>query len=379
MKIPVLDLSGQYRQVRREVLREIEKVCDSQRFVLGPNVSALETEIASYSGARYGVGCGSGTDALILALMASGVGPGDGVVTTPYTFFSTAGAISLLGARPVFVDIDPATYNIDPDGIRACLKRKSKGVKAVIPVHLYGQTAEMDPIKKTARRYGLKVIEDAAQAIGAEYRGRRAGSIGDVGCFSFYPSKNLGGFGDGGMLTTGSKKTAETLRMLRVHGSNRRYYHTLIGTNARLDEMQAAVLRVKFRYLEGWTGGRIKKAARYDALFKKAGLSEFVTLPVITEGNRSVFNQYVLRVKKRNRLREHLSKKGVSTEVYYPVPLHLQKSFSSLGYKKGDFPESERAARETVALPMYPELKDSEIKYVVAAIAGFYSKGGGRR
>jgi dTDP-4-amino-4,6-dideoxygalactose transaminase len=379
LKVPLLTLKGQYRQLRREVLREVQKVCDSQRYILGSNVAALEKEIARYCGTRYAVGVASGSDAIRLALMAAGVGPGDRVVTTPYSFFATAGSIVLVGAVPVFVDIEPESYNMDPERLESLLRRKkSKRIKALMPVHLFGQCAEMKPVKTVARRHGLSVIEDAAQAIGAEYRGRRAGSLGDMGCFSFYPSKNLGCFGDGGIVTTDNRRTAERLKMLRVHGSRSQYLHTVVGTNSRLDEIQAAVLRVKIKYLEGWTEKRIKNAERYNELFSQAGLLGFVTPPTIPSSKRSVFNQYVVRARQRDRLRQYLQKNGIGTAVYYPVPLHLQKCFRSLGYRRGDFPVSEKAARQALALPVYPELKKSELNYVVATIERFYARARGR-
>lgn len=375
MKVPLLTLTGQYRGLRREVLREVQKVCDSQSYILGPNVAALEKDVARYCGARYAVGVASGSDAIRLALMAAGVGPGDRVVTTPFSFFATAGSIALVGAVPVFVDIEPESFNIDPERLESLLKgKKGRGIKAVMPVHLFGQSAEMRAIRAIARTYGLTVIEDAAQAIGAEDRGRRAGSLGEMGCFSFYPSKNLGCFGDGGIITTGNRRMAERLKLLRVHGSSSLYRHTVVGTNSRLDEIQAAVLRVKLKYLDGWTEKRIRNAGRYTELFKRTGLLDFVTPPIIPSFKRSVFNQYVVRVKKREPLKGFLSKKGIGTAVYYPVPLHLQKCFQYLGYKRGDFPVSERAAREVLALPVYPELKKTEISYVVSAIKRFYSR-----
>lgn len=373
MKVQLLDLASQYRKIRKEVLREVTAVCDSQHYVLGKNVAGLEAEIASYCGSKYAIGVASGTDAILLALMAAGVGIGDKVVTTPFTFFATAGSISRLGAIPVFIDIHPRTYNIDPDSLEALLKKSSKGVKAIVPVHLYGQCADMGPINRIARKYRIKVIEDAAQSIGAEYNGKKAGSIGDLGCFSFYPTKNLGCFGDGGMVTTDNEKLAEKVKMLRVHGSRVRYYHDEVGANSRLDELQAAVLRVKLKYLDTWAEGREKNAKRYDRLFEKAGIPGLVT-PHIQEGNRSVYNQYVITVKKRDELRAHLSKAGVGSEIYYPLPLHMQKCFKYLGYRKGDFPVSEKTAREALALPIYPELRESEQKYVVSSIAGFYGK-----
>ena len=372
MKVNLLSLKGQYGKIEKEVLDGIKKVCASQHFILGENVRGLEEEIAKYLGAGYAVGVASGSDALILSLMALGVGYGDTVITTPYTFFSTAGSIAILGARPVFVDIDPLTYNMDTEKLESALKKDRAGkIKAVIPVHLYGQSADMTRINKMAKGYGVKTIEDAAQSIGATHRGKKGGSIGDTGCLSFYPTKNLGGFGDGGMVTTNSKTLAEKVRVLRVHGSKVRYYHELVGVNSRLDEIQAAVLRVKLKYLDGWTEKRIKNAEYYNSLFKKAGL-DGITTPYIQDSNVSVFNQYVIRAKKRDKLREYLKEKGIGTELYYPLPLHLQKCFKYLGYKRGDFPVSEKAAKQTLALPIYPELKKSEIDYVVSTIKDFY-------
>jgi dTDP-4-amino-4,6-dideoxygalactose transaminase len=374
LKVPLLDLRSQYRKIRKEVLREVTAVCDSQHYVLGANVSGLESEMASRCGAGYAVGVASGTDALLLSLMAAGVGPGDSVITTPFTFFSTAGSIARLGAVPVFVDIAPDTYNMDPGALDALLKKgKRKGLKAVIPVHLYGQCAEMDPINRAARGRSLTVIEDAAQSIGAGYRGRKAGSLGDMGCFSFYPTKNLGGFGDGGMVTTESEKTARALRMLRVHGSRERYFHDVVGVNSRLDELQAAILRVKLKYLDAWTEKRAANARRYDVLFKKARPAGLMSLPHVAEGCEPVFNQYVVRVEKRDELRAYLAGIGIGTEVYYPLPLHLQRCFRGLGYRKGDFPESERAAREVLALPIYPELGLAAQRAVVDGVSAFYA------
>lgn len=375
MKVPLLDLSGQYRSIRKEVLDEVKKVCDSQHYILGRNVSSLESEIAAYCGAKYAVGVASGTDAILLSLMAAGIGPNDKVITTPFTFFATAGSIARLGAVPLFVDIHPDTCNIDPDSLEHALRKKAKGAKAVIPVHLYGQCADMAPIASLARKYGLAVIEDAAQSIGAVYRGTKAGALGHMGCFSFYPTKNLGGLGDGGMVTTDSSRLAERLKMLRVHGSRKRYYHDTVGVNSRLDEIQAAVLRVKLKYLDKWTALRIRNAGRYDMLFKKAGMTDIVRLPHIEEGNVSVFNQYVISVKNRDALRAHLTEQGIGTEIYYPLPLHLQKCFRYLGCKKGDFPASEKAAKEVLALPIYPELGLEQQKDVVSGVAGFFAKG----
>ena len=378
MKVSLLNLKLQYQSIREEVLREIEKLCDKQSFILGENVAGLENEIAKYCHTKYAIGVASGTDAILLALLAADVGPGDKVVTTPYTFFATAGSIARLNAIPVFVDIEPDTFNIDPNKLEDCLKKLAARhssrttLKAILPVHLYGQCAEMEPILKLSKKYRLTVIEDAAQTIGAEYKGKRAGSLGDFGCFSFYPSKNLGGFGDGGMVTTNNERLAEKVRILRVHGSKPKYYHKFVGINSRLDELQAAVLRIKLRHLETWTRKRQEKAETYNFLFKEAGFSEAVTLPVTMPENRHVFNQYVIRVKKRDNLREYLAKEGIGTEIYYPVPLHLQECFRYLGYKRGDLPVSEKAAKETLALPIYPELTPEEQEDVVNKIAEFY-------
>lgn len=373
MRVPLLDLTRQYRRIRKEVLGEITKVCDSQRFILGGCVSALETSIARLCGSKYAVGVASGSDALLLSLMAFGVGPGDRVVTTPYTFFSTAGSIAMLGAEPVFVDILPTTFNMDPDALERTLKR-TKRVKAVIPVHLFGQAALMGPIIKSARRHGVKIIEDAAQSILAEYKKKRVGSLGHTGCFSFYPTKNLGGFGDGGLVTTNSAATAAKLRALRVHGSTSRYRHSIVGVNSRLDEVQAAVLRVKLKHLKTWTRARQQNAARYRQFFEKAGLTGIVGLPVEDEASPSVYNQFVIRVRKRDGLRRYLEKHGVGTDVYYPLPLHLQKCFKYLGLGSGDLPHAELAASQTLALPVFAELKPSEQRYVVDCIASFYEK-----
>lgn len=333
-------------------------------------------EIARYCSVGYGIGVASGSDAILLSLMAIGVSAGDSVITTPYTFFATAGSIARLGARPVFVDIDPETFNIDPNKLEDLIRRQltahNSQLKAIIPVHLFGQCADMEPILELARKYGLKVIEDAAQAIGAEYKGRRAGSMGNVGCFSFFPSKNLGGFGDGGMVVTNDGELADKVRILRVHGGNPKYLHSTIGINSRLDEIQAAVLRVKLKYLDGWTKKRIENGERYYKLFESAGLLDRVALPEVMSCNKSVFNQFVVRVRDRDRLRGHLTKAGIGTEVYYPIPLHLQGCFSYLGYREGDFPEAERTAREALAIPIYPELTEEMQGYVVEKIKGFY-------
>jgi dTDP-4-amino-4,6-dideoxygalactose transaminase len=374
MKVPLLDLRAQYEGLRGETLSAVERVFESQGFVLGREVSALEDEIAAYCGARHAVGCASGSDALLLALMALGVGAGDEVVTTPYSFFATAGSIARLGARPVFVDIEPRSYNIDPEKIEAALTPRTR---ALMPVHLYGQCAEMDAIAGIAGRRGVPVVEDAAQAIGARDRGRGAGALGEIGCFSFYPTKNLGGAGDGGMLTTGDDALAARLRSLRVHGESSKYHHKEIGFNSRLDSLQAAVLRVKLPRLDGWSDARALHAARYRELFADAGLLEEVAPPFEREGARHIYNQFVVRIGggRRDALVEHLRREGVGTEVYYPVPLHLQECFRYLGYREGDFPEAERAARETLALPVYPELTGEQQAYVVESVRGFFGRG----
>jgi dTDP-4-amino-4,6-dideoxygalactose transaminase len=369
MKVPLLDLKAQYNDIRDEVEPVIKEIIESQYFIMGPAVKECEAAVARYCGTSHAVGVSSGTDALLIALMAEGVGAGDEVITTPYTFFATAGSIARLGARPVFVDIDPVTFNIDPGLIAAKITPRTK---AIMPVHLYGQMADMDPIMELAARHKLVVIEDAAQAIGAEYKGRRAGSIGHYGCFSFFPSKNLGGFGDGGMVVTNDASRAEKLVYLRNHGMNPKYYHKVIGGNFRLDTLQAAVVAIKLKHLDAWTAGRQANARRYERLFTNAGMVsvEGVRLPQVLV-DRHIFNQFVIRVPRRDELVQHLKERGIGSEIYYPVPLHLQECFSYLGGKPGDFPESERAAAETLALPIYPELNDEQAGCVVNAIADF--------
>jgi len=377
MNVPLLDLKAQYATIKDQIEPAIRDVFDSQYFIMGPNVVACEKAIADYSQCPDAVGVSSGTDALLIALMVEGIGFGDEVITTPYTFFATAGSIARLGAKPVFVDIDPVTFNIDPALIEEKITDKTK---AIIPVHLYGQMADMDPIMEIAKRHNLLVIEDAAQAIGAEYKGQRAGSIGDYGCFSFFPSKNLGGAGDGGMVVMKDAAKADTLRFFRNHGSEPKYYHKFIGGNFRLDALQAVVVNIKLRHLDAWTEGRQANACRYDRLFKEAGLtSGQVVLPrhphgegvANEEGMRHIFNQYVIRVERRDELRAFLTEKSIGNEVYYPVPLHLQECFADLDNHLGDFPESERAANETMALPIYAELTDEQAEYVVQSIAEF--------
>ena len=385
--VPLLDLKAQYAQIRAEVMPLIEQVCAGQQFILGEHVRALETELAGYCGCAAGVGVSSGTDALLIALMALQIGPGDEVITSPYTFFATAGTIARVGARPVFCDIEPASFNLDPAAVQAFIdedcelrgrllvNRATGGlVKALMPVHLYGRSAEMQPLMDIARRYGLRVIEDAAQAIGTEYGGVRVGSIGDIGCFSFFPSKNLGAFGDAGLCTTQDGELAERLRVLRVHGGKPKYYHALIGGNFRIDELQAAVLRVKLKYLDGWTAARQRNAAFYDDAFAAAGLGAKLEPPRAVPGQRHVFNQYIVRAQHRDGLKSFLAERSIGTEIYYPVPLHLQSCFDHLGYENGDFPESERAARDTLALPVFPELEPSQLSHVVAAVVEFYAQ-----
>jgi dTDP-4-amino-4,6-dideoxygalactose transaminase len=371
--VPLLDLRAQYATIREEIRAAVDAVLESQQCILGPAVAECEAKLAEYCRSAHAVTVSSGSDALLVSLMAENVGPGDEVITTPYTFFATAGAIARTGARPVFVDIDPQTYNIDPAQIEA---RISKKTKTLLPVHLYGQCAEMDPILAIAERREIPLIEDAAQAIGAEYRGRRAGTMGRYGCFSFFPSKNLGAAGDGGLVTAQDAAVAEQLRVLRVHGSNPKanYYHSRIGGNFRFDALQAAVVTVKLRYLDRWTADRQANAARYRRLFEAAGLTGAgrVRPPYEMPGNRHIYNQFVIRAERRDQLFEHLKAEGVGVAIYYPVPLHLQQCFAYLGHRAGDFPASEAAAQETLALPIYPELSDAQAEYVVDCIARFY-------
>ena len=384
--VPLLDLKAQFAQIRTEVMPIIEQVCASQHFILGEHVRGLEEELARYCDAQFGVGVSSGTDALLLALMALGIGSGDEVLTSPFTFFATAGAIARTGARPVFCDIDPLTFNLSPSAVqtfidRQCVEngdvlihRATGGrIKAIIPVHLYGQAADMESLMAIAGRYRLKVIEDAAQAIGTEYKSSaRVGSIGDIGCFSFFPSKNLGAFGDAGLCTTNDAELAERMRVLRVHGGKPKYFHALIGGNFRIDELQAAVLRVKLKYLDGWTEARQRNAAFYDRAFCAAALGDRVVTPKAAPGQRHIFNQYVVRVRSRDALKNFLLERSIGTEIYYPLSLHNQECFAYLGYKGGDFPESERAAGETLALPIYPELTESQLRFVVSSVAEFF-------
>jgi len=369
-RVPALDLKAQYESIRDEIDRALRNVVESQYFILGPEVSGLEAEVAEYSGAEHGIGCASGSDALLLPLLALEVGPGDEVVTSPYSFFATAGAIWRTGAKPVFVDIEPGSYNIDPAKIEAAITSRTK---AIIPVHLYGQTADMAPINAIAERHGLTVLEDAAQAIGARYHERRAGALGHVAAFSFYPSKNLGGFGDAGMVTTNVSELAKRIARLRVHGMEPKYHHHEVGFNSRLDAIQAAVLRVKLRHLDAWTEGRRAVADRYRKLFESEGISEKVVLPTEQANHFHVYNQFVIRVaaEHRDALRADLTARHIGTEIYYPIPLHLQVCFASLGHKPGDFPFAEAAAMETLALPMYPELTEEAQHHVVGSVARF--------
>jgi len=404
MNVPLLDLKAQYASIKPAMDLAVQEVLQSQQFILGPKVAECEAAIAAYSRCAFAVGVSSGTDALLASLMAEEIGPGDEVITTPFTFFATAGSIARLGAKPVFADIDPATYNIAVDQIESKITPKTR---AIMPVHLYGQMADMEPIMALAKRHRLLVIEDAAQAIGAEDKGRRAGSLGHYGCFSFFPSKNLGGAGDGGMVVTNDPARAEKLAALRVHGSKERYYHKWIGGNFRLHALQAAVVTVKLRYLDQWTQARQNNASRYESLFRKSGLriltsqecqsdrcpdkgAKYVVLPaheaasesgraprVHSSANspvaksRHIFNQFVIRVPRRNELKTSLKAAGIDTEIYYPLPLHLQECFRYLGHHEGDFPESERASEESLALPIYPELSEAQAEYVVNSIVKF--------
>ena len=362
--VPILDLKAQYQSTKDEIDEAVLGVMGSGYFVLGPNVKALEAEVAEYVGCQYGVGVASGTDALRLALEALDIGPGDEVITTPFTFVATANTISHAGARPVFVDIDPRTFNIAPDQIDEAITERTK---ALVPVHLYGQPAQMDAIMDIARRHNLFVIEDCAQAIGAEDNGRRVGSFGDVACFSFYPTKNLGAFGDGGMVTANDPNLAERIRVLRQQGSNKRYYHDVLGFNSRLDEIQAALLRVKLRYLDEWQVRRGEIAAQYDQLLSDLG----VETPFVRPGVTHVYHQYTIRAARRDELHEFLKERDVGSMIYYPLPLHLQRMYDDLGYAEGSLPVSERAGREVLSLPMYPELTDEQVQIVADKIGEF--------
>jgi dTDP-4-amino-4,6-dideoxygalactose transaminase len=385
MNVPLLDLKAQYVAIQAEIDAAVAEVMASQHFILGPKVRECEAAIAQYSSGAHGVGVSSGTDALLICLMAEGIGPGDEVITTPFTFFATAGAVARVGAKPVFVDIEPATYNFDASQIEAQVTARTR---AIIPVHLYGQMADMDAVMRVAAKHRLVVIEDAAQAIGAEWNGRRAGSIGHYGCFSFFPSKNLGAAGDAGMVITQDARRAENLTRLRAHGAEPKYYHQVIGGNFRLDALQAAVITAKLRHLDDWTLARQRNAQRYDRLFAESGLKvadssryspgsfargavDLFTPKATTD--RHIFNQYVIRVARRDALKAALERHGVTTEIYYPVPLHRQECFADLGHAPGRFPESEAAAEETLALPIYPELSEAQARHVVQGVREFFA------
>jgi dTDP-4-amino-4,6-dideoxygalactose transaminase len=372
-RVPLLDLQAQYAPLREEILSAIARVCDSQRFILGPEVEALERELAAHLEVAEAVAVSSGTDALLAAMMALGIGPGDEVVTTPYSFFATAGCISRLGATPRFVDIDPVTCNIDPAAVRAAITPRTR---AVIPVHLYGQCADMDAVTEAAGAAGIPVIEDACQAIGARYHGRQAGSLGAIACFSFFPSKNLGAFGDAGLVTTSDPQLAHEVRLLRNHGAEPKYFHHRIGGNFRLDALQAAILRVKLPHLDRWTEMRRANAARYGEMFRAAGLNDKVGLPIESAGCTHIYNQFVVHVPDRDRVRARLTAREIGTEIYYPVPFHLQGCFADLGYVRGDFPHAERAASAGLALPIYGELTSDQQASVVEALAEALSDGG---
>ena len=377
-KVPFFDLAVQFKSIEDEIRSALGEVFQNQQFIMGPKVKVLEETIAQYCQTRYAIAVASGSDALLLSLMALGIGTGDEILLPPFTFFATAGSVSRLGATPVFVDIDRETYNIDPSRIE---QKMTARTRAIIPVHLFGQCADMDPLLEMAREKKLFIIEDAAQALGAEYRpkvgskGRRAGQIGNLGCFSFYPTKNLGAFGDAGMVVTDNPDLAEKVRLLRVHGSQSKYFHKSIGINSRLDTIQAAILLVKFKYLEGWTAERQKKAERYQVLFQDLLPSvDGFRLPITQYQNRHIFHQYVIRVSERDRLRQFLAEEGIGTDIYYPVPLHLQECYSFLKYRRGDLPNSEKASEEVLALPIYPELTEDQQTVVADRIKAFYKK-----
>lgn len=367
--VPLLDLQQQYAPLRDSILEAMTRVADSQRFIGGPEVEQFEREIASLLEVEHAVGMSSGTDAILAALMALGIGPGDEVVTSTYSFFATAGCVARVGATPVLVDIDPETFNIDT---RAAIAAITPRTKAIIPVHLYGQMADMQPLMEAAAAKGIAIIEDACQSIGSKYQGKQAGSWGLTACFSFFPSKNLGAFGDGGLATTNDAAFARELRLMRSHGSVTKYYHQKVGANFRLDALQAAILRVKAPHLAGWTAARRANAATYRELFEQSGLTAHITEPIERPDCFHIYNQFVIRAPQRDALRAHLDSRGIGTEVYYPVPFHMQDCFKYLGHAKGDFPEAERAAAETLALPIYGELTRQQLEQVVAAIGEFY-------
>jgi dTDP-4-amino-4,6-dideoxygalactose transaminase len=367
---PFLDLKAQFASIREEVMAAVSSVMESQLFILGPEVARFEEDVAAKVGAKYAIGCASGTDALILVLMAAGIGPGDEVITTPFSFIATAGSVVQAGAKPVFVDIDPVSFNIDPQKIEAAITARTR---AILPVHLFGLPADLDPIVAIAKARRLLVIEDAAQAIGSQYNGRFIGAIGDFGCLSFFPSKNLGGAGDGGLITTNDPAMADRLRMIRVHGSNRKYFHDIHGINSRLDALQAAILRVKLRHLDQWAAGRENRANRYRRVFKEKGLSSHLNCPPVPAVQfHHVYNQFTVRVQRRDELKEFLKRAGIPTEIYYPLSLHLQAAYSYLGYRLGQMPIAEQTSKEVLSLPVYPELTDAQQDMVVQAIENFY-------
>ncbi len=377
-KVPFFDLGVQFKSIEEEVKSALDKVFGTQQFIMGREVQALEEAIARYCGTQFAIGVASGSDALLLSLMSLGIGTGDEVLLPPFTFFATAGSVSRLGAIPVFVDIDPETYNMDPSKVAEKITPKTK---AILPVHLFGQCADMNPLLEIAREKKLFIIEDAAQALGADYKlvageeGRRAGQMGAFGCFSFYPTKNLGAFGDAGMIVTDDPDLSEKARLLRAHGSQPKYFHKWIGMNSRLDTIQAAILLVKFKYLEKWTEARQKRAQRYQVLFQDFLSSvDGIRLPTVQYQNRHIFHQYVIRVRERDRLRKFLTEEGIGTDIYYPLPLHLQECYAFLKYRQGDIPHSEKAAREVLALPIYPELTEDQQIAVVDRIKAFYKK-----
>lgn len=373
MQVPLLDLKGQYQSIKSEVEESLQSIIQSQHFILGESVEKFEKSIADYIKVKHAIGVASGSDALLLSLMALDIGSNDEVITTPFSFFATAGCIARLCAKPIFVDIEPDTFNIDPNKIADYLKRNHTKVKAILPVHLYGQCADMDAIMELSKKYNIPVIEDAAQAIGSLYHNQHSGTFGLFGCFSFFPSKNLGAWGDAGLVTTNDEKHARLVKALRVHGGEKKYYHRYVGCNSRIDTMQTAILSVKLKYLPQWNEARIVNATSYETLFKKYQLDKMVVLPKTKPDRNHTYHQFTLRVsEKRDELRSFLKESGIGTEVYYPLPLHLQECFKDLGYKKGDLPESEKAAQESLSLPIYPELTQEMQEYVVSSIKEFY-------
>jgi dTDP-4-amino-4,6-dideoxygalactose transaminase len=369
MMMPFLDLKAQFASIRQEILHAVTRVLESQQFILGPEVDSFEKEVAALTESSYSIACASGSDALTLALLALEIGTGDEVITTPFTFFASAGSIARVGAKPVFVDIDPQTFNISPHAIQPAITLRTK---AILPVHLFGLPAEMQEIHGLASAQGIPVIEDAAQAIAARYQGRLVGGIGLLGCFSFFPSKNLGGAGDGGMITTNDAALADRLRLLHVHGARDKYVYELLGVNSRLDALQAAILRVKLKHLDHWAAARQRNADRYRELVREFHLESKVRLPAALPGFTHVYNQFTIRCSDRDNLREHLRTCGIPSEIYYPIPLHLQRAFAYLGHQAGEFPASEAASREVLSLPIYPELTEEQQRQVIAAIADYY-------